>query len=376
MLEADSLKTILRRNSITDGSRRENSGEHSWHLALMALVLAPYSAEPIDVGRVVEMLLVHDLVEIDAGDTFVYDTDAAAQKEELEQRAADRLFAIVPGDDGLGCGRAGTSTRRMTPRPGSRTRSTGSRPYCSITRTTASCGPSTGSPPSGRVHELTHEDRGRLPGLVGRGPRRSSTTPSATNGLPSRRTLAVCTGRSPRDRGWPVPVRGAGSPVVGSVRPRPPVGRAPPRRGRDHLCAVRRDRDRGRRRRDPIGQVGPHRLVPWPHRLGPLLLVVLAVALVGALAAVIAALASNGLAARALRLANARPLADGEAEPARRYIASFALGVGFPTPSVGAVEDPAPNAFAIGRRGACVVVCLTTGALRLPPDQLDASARR
>jgi len=99
-LEADSLKTVLRRNSITDGSRRENTGEHSWHLALMAMVLAPYSAEPVDVGRVVEMLLVHDLVEIDAGDTFVYDTEAHAHKEELETRAADRLFALIPGDDG------------------------------------------------------------------------------------------------------------------------------------------------------------------------------------------------------------------------------------------------------------------------------------
>jgi putative hydrolase of HD superfamily len=100
VLEADALKTILRRNSITDGSRRENTAEHSWHLSLMALVLAPYSAEPVDVARVIEMLLVHDIVEIDAGDTFVYDTDAAAQKEALEQAAADRLFALVPGDDG------------------------------------------------------------------------------------------------------------------------------------------------------------------------------------------------------------------------------------------------------------------------------------
>jgi putative hydrolase of HD superfamily len=101
VLEADTLKTIIRRNSITDGSRRENTAEHSWHLALMALVLVPYSAEPVDVSRVVELLVVHDIVEIDAGDTFVYDTDAAAEKEELEQRAADRLFSIVPGDDGL-----------------------------------------------------------------------------------------------------------------------------------------------------------------------------------------------------------------------------------------------------------------------------------
>ncbi len=101
VLEADSLKSILRRNFITDGSRRENSGEHSWHLALMALVLAPCSGEPIDVARVIEMLVVHDLVEIDAGDTFVYDDTAREQKEELELRAADRLFAMLPADDAL-----------------------------------------------------------------------------------------------------------------------------------------------------------------------------------------------------------------------------------------------------------------------------------
>jgi putative hydrolase of HD superfamily len=100
VLEADALKNVVRRNSITDGSRRENTAEHSWHLALMALVLAPNSAEPIDVGRVVEMLIIHDLVEIDAGDTFVYDTEAAAQKEALELAAADRLFALIPGNSG------------------------------------------------------------------------------------------------------------------------------------------------------------------------------------------------------------------------------------------------------------------------------------
>jgi putative hydrolases of HD superfamily len=101
VLEADSLKTVLRRNSITDGSRRENTGEHSWHLALMALVLAPRSREPVDIAKVVEMLLVHDLVEIDAGDTFVYDAEARETKEELETRAADRLFALIPGDIGV-----------------------------------------------------------------------------------------------------------------------------------------------------------------------------------------------------------------------------------------------------------------------------------
>lgn len=101
VLEADSLKSVLRRNSLTDGSRRENSGEHSWHLALMALVLAPHSNEPIDLSRVVEMLIVHDLVEIDAGDTFVYDADARLEQEALEERAADRLFAMIPGEIGI-----------------------------------------------------------------------------------------------------------------------------------------------------------------------------------------------------------------------------------------------------------------------------------
>lgn len=100
VLEADALKTVLRRNSLTDGSRRENTGEHSWYISLMAMVLAPYANVPVDIGRVIEMLLVHDIVEIDAGDTFVYDAEARTHKEELEQRAADRLFAMVPGVDG------------------------------------------------------------------------------------------------------------------------------------------------------------------------------------------------------------------------------------------------------------------------------------
>ena len=96
MLEADALKTIQRRNSIVSGTRLENSAEHSWHLAVMALVLAPYSKEPVDIGHVVAMLLVHDLVEIDAGDTFVYDVSARLEQEAAEAAAADRLFAMFP----------------------------------------------------------------------------------------------------------------------------------------------------------------------------------------------------------------------------------------------------------------------------------------
>ncbi len=98
VLEIDRLKTVLRRTVLTDRSRRENSAEHSWHIALMAVLLAEHAAEPVDVGRVVRMLLVHDVVEIDAGDTFVYDPAAAEDKGERERRAAERLFGLLPAD--------------------------------------------------------------------------------------------------------------------------------------------------------------------------------------------------------------------------------------------------------------------------------------
>ena len=97
VLEADRLKTVLRQSPIRDGSRRENSAEHSWHLALMALVLADHAPPGTDLGKVGAMVVLHDLVEIDAGDLFLY-SDAAAQarQEEAERAAADRLFAILP----------------------------------------------------------------------------------------------------------------------------------------------------------------------------------------------------------------------------------------------------------------------------------------
>ena len=99
VMEIDKLKSILRRTYITDKSRRENSGEHSWHFALMALVLAEYANEPdIDVLHAVKMALVHDIVEIDAGDTFLYDTAGASDKAEREQAAALRIFGMLPDD--------------------------------------------------------------------------------------------------------------------------------------------------------------------------------------------------------------------------------------------------------------------------------------
>lgn len=103
LVEIDKLKSIIRQTPIADGSRRENTAEHSWHLALAAIVLVEHANEPVDVGRVVEMLLVHDLVEIDAGDTFVYltlDEAGRAEQETREQLAADRIFGMLPADQG------------------------------------------------------------------------------------------------------------------------------------------------------------------------------------------------------------------------------------------------------------------------------------
>ena len=99
--EADQLKGVLRQSSILDGTRKENSAEHSWHLALMAQVLGGYAPPGTDLGRVTAMLLIHDLVEIDAGDLFVYaDATAQARQEAAEHAAADRIFALLPPGQG------------------------------------------------------------------------------------------------------------------------------------------------------------------------------------------------------------------------------------------------------------------------------------
>jgi putative hydrolases of HD superfamily len=97
LLEADRLKGVLRQSQLIDGSRRENSAEHSWHLALMSLVLGEYAPAGTDLGRVTAMTVIHDLVEIDAGDLFVYaDEPAQARQEAAERAAAERLFALLP----------------------------------------------------------------------------------------------------------------------------------------------------------------------------------------------------------------------------------------------------------------------------------------
>lgn len=98
IIEIDKLKSVLRQTLVTDGSRRENSAEHSWHLAVIAPLLAEYAPEPVEVNRAIRMLLVHDIVEIDAGDTFAYDTQGNESKAEREMQAADRIFGLLPED--------------------------------------------------------------------------------------------------------------------------------------------------------------------------------------------------------------------------------------------------------------------------------------
>jgi putative hydrolase of HD superfamily len=100
LLEADKLKTVLRRTPLTDGSRPENSAEHSWHLVLAAIVMAEHVTANVDLLRVLEMLTVHDLVEVDAGDTFAYDVGHLGTKADRERAAADRIFALLPPDQG------------------------------------------------------------------------------------------------------------------------------------------------------------------------------------------------------------------------------------------------------------------------------------
>lgn len=95
--EIDRLKSIIRQSPLLDRSRKENSAEHSWHLAMYALILADYAASPIDITRVMKMLLIHDIVEVDAGDTPLHSNAGSAQAA-LEQQAAERVFGLLPAD--------------------------------------------------------------------------------------------------------------------------------------------------------------------------------------------------------------------------------------------------------------------------------------
>ncbi|MCV2865797.1 HD domain-containing protein [Albidovulum sediminicola] len=106
LLEADRLKQVNRATTLTDGSRRENSAEHSWHLALYAMVLADQARPGVNIDRVIRMLILHDLVEIDVGDVPIHSANGAAhgsaEVAAAEARAADRIFGLLPADVGPG----------------------------------------------------------------------------------------------------------------------------------------------------------------------------------------------------------------------------------------------------------------------------------
>ncbi|MCI5924101.1 MAG: HD domain-containing protein [Oscillospiraceae bacterium] len=98
LVEIDQMKNVLRQTLLADGSRRESDAEHSWHLAMYAMLLSEYAPEPVDVSRVIRMVLVHDLIEIYAGDTFCYDKEGNRDKAAREAAAADQLYALLPAD--------------------------------------------------------------------------------------------------------------------------------------------------------------------------------------------------------------------------------------------------------------------------------------
>ena len=101
LVEIDKMKSILRQTLLIDRSRRENDAEHSWHIAVMAIILQEHVAEDaVDIAHVVKMTLIHDLIEVYAGDTFAYDDEALANKEQRELEAADQIFSMLPQDQG------------------------------------------------------------------------------------------------------------------------------------------------------------------------------------------------------------------------------------------------------------------------------------
>ena len=100
IVEIDKVKNIFRQTYLSDGNRKENDAEHSWHIALMAILLKEHAVEEVDVLKVMTMVLIHDLVEIDAGDTYAYDAKGAETKQARELAAAERIFGMLPQEQG------------------------------------------------------------------------------------------------------------------------------------------------------------------------------------------------------------------------------------------------------------------------------------
>ncbi len=98
ILELDKMKNIYRQTYVLHEDRKENDAEHSWHLAILAFILAEHSNKPVDVAKVMKMVLIHDVVEIDAGDTYCYDSEGYKTKADREERAAQRIFGLLPED--------------------------------------------------------------------------------------------------------------------------------------------------------------------------------------------------------------------------------------------------------------------------------------
>lgn len=100
IVELDKMKSILRQTRLVDESKRENDAEHSWHISVMAMILWEYANEEVDLCKVIKMLLIHDLVEIYAGDTFCYDVEGNKDKKEREIKAAEKIFGMLDSDKG------------------------------------------------------------------------------------------------------------------------------------------------------------------------------------------------------------------------------------------------------------------------------------
>ncbi len=98
MLELDKMKNLYRQTYVLHEDRKENDAEHSWHLAILAMLLSEYAAQPVDVLHVMKMVLIHDVVEIDAGDTYCYDAEGYKSKADREEKAAQRIFGLLPDD--------------------------------------------------------------------------------------------------------------------------------------------------------------------------------------------------------------------------------------------------------------------------------------
>ena len=96
--EIDKLKHVMRSSILLSGERRENTAEHCWHVAVMSMLLCEYANEPVDQVKVMKMLIIHDIIEIESGDTYVYDTVGLQDQEEREIKAADKLFSMLPDD--------------------------------------------------------------------------------------------------------------------------------------------------------------------------------------------------------------------------------------------------------------------------------------